>query len=501
MEIHYYKTKNTLLTLLFWLLFGLTSAVAAISIAKLETKYVYAAICGLVFLICVLLINRRKITYEILVCCYGLSIPLNLDVNFFYRDHVGGASGIALSLSMLLGLGLLGMHFSDRIFARSRNSFVLTSKFIWPPVLFAVAGFLSLLNARYSNLVFLELFRQLQFLILMILVMNIRDMRLLRRFLFCLMVGLVVEGGIASIQYVTGKALGLGIFGEEKLVAQNIGVMAERATGTIGHPNILSYFFEILLPVSLAWFLAERSIWMKIFMLVAMATGLAGVVCTLSRGAWVTLPISFSIVLFPFMKRHLFKIRTGLTIILVGVILAVGLYFLYPTIEERFTAYDQQSASSRWPVNVAALSVIRQYPVFGVGLNNFAEVFQHYETTGNSRIMLGVKQVVHNLFLLIWTDVGTIGLFAFLLFYLSPIWIAVHTSLHLSGWNRMILVGIVAGLIAHLIHGLFDPGFVGSIPISVLIYSLMGVIGCIHFHSNQGPSEEVSHTKNLVAIR
>ena len=38
---------------------------------------------------------------------------------------------------------------------------------------------------------------------------------------------------------------------------------------------------------------------------------------------------------------------------------------------------------------------------------------------------------------------------------------------------------IAGGLMAHMIHGLFDPGFKVNLPVSILIFSLIGTIGAI----------------------
>ncbi|NIA19756.1 MAG: hypothetical protein GWP07_04905 [Xanthomonadaceae bacterium] len=39
---------------------------------------------------------------------------------------------------------------------------------------------------------------------------------------------------------------------------------------------------------------------------------------------------------------------------------------------------------------------------------------------------------------------------------------------------------------AHMIHGLFDPGFKVNLPVSILIFSLIGIVGAIDIiHKNE----------------
>ena len=130
-------------------------------------------------------------------------------------------------------------------------------------------------------------------------------------------------------------------------------------------------------------------------------------------------------------------------------------------------------------LNRATISVIKQFPVIGVGMNNFAEVFQHFDKTGESKILKGAKNVVHNLYLLVWAEVGTIGFISFLWIFVSWFIKIKKTAHRVPPEFKAIITGIAAGVMAHLIHGLLDPGFKASLPISILIYTLVGVFGAI----------------------
>jgi predicted membrane protein len=234
------------------IILGLVTATLAVQVGRLEPKYFYsimAAVGGVAILL--FLIKDRGHLFNILLGLYALSIPINLDINFFIQPHEGGAAGITISLGLLLAATLLFyIFFVYHPYTKSPKNppFRIDYVLVWPCVIYMVAGVASILNALHYELVFFELFRIATLIMILILTMNLRNPCHLRIFLIFLMVGMCFEGVLACIQYTTGETIGLALFGEEQLVEQDIGFMFSRATGTIGHPNILAYYFEILLP-------------------------------------------------------------------------------------------------------------------------------------------------------------------------------------------------------------------------------------------------------------
>lgn len=461
---------------------GLAVAILAPQVARLEPKYFYSVIIAVGCVSILLLVKDRQRLFYILLVLYCLSIPINLDINFFIRPHEGGAAGITISLSLLSAVALLFyIIFVYHPYTRYPESQPLRINFVlvWPCVFYMVAGVTSLFNALHYELVFFEQFRIATLIMILILTMNFGKIRHLKVFLIFLMVGMCFEGALACIQYTTNKTIGLALFGEEQLVKQDIGFLFSRATGTIGHPNILAYYFEILLPLTFAMFLGTQNRWTRLFCFVALMMGLAGILTTLSRGAWITLPLSFTMVFLVLYGKRLFHINTALYLVLAGIVAVIGLVFAYPTIEKRLTHDDYKSAAMRMPLNRAAFSIIKQFPVVGIGMNNFVEVFSKYDTTGKSRILRGGKNPVHNLYLLVWTEVGLFGFLAFLSIFAATFIVIKRLLFEVSFWYRAVLIGIAGGLMAHMIHGLFDVGFKGNLPVSILIFSLIGIVGAI----------------------
>jgi len=162
----------------------------------------------------------------------------------------------------------------------------------------------------------------------------------------------------------------------------------------------------------------------------------------------------------------------------VPVVLArvVGGLVAWPVIEQRLTTYDGGSAATRLPTNLAALDIIEQFPVFGVGLNNYAGAYVKYDRTGGSRTWGQVNHLVHNMYLLVWGEIGTVGFLAFLWVFGATFTIAWKVWRRGPPWHRALVAGACGGLLAHAIHGLADPAFTIGLLISQLVYALFGLV-------------------------
>jgi len=480
---------------------GILAVGVAIHIAQLDLRYVVAFIGAIIILFICLMIRERNRMFYFFLVLFTMGIPFNLDLHLFYRKfHLGGAMGIDLSLSFICAAVLYTILLYERYTYPDVVRIHYNKALVWTQILFMVAGLSSLVNAEDTVLVFFEMVKLTVLFFFSLLMMNLRDERQLKTVVFFLSVGVVAQALLALYQYKTGRSLGLQVFGEQALVQQYLGSMTSRATGTIGHPNILAYYFEILLPLLFALFLVEESKLAQLWYFTAMVMGVLGILITLSRAGWITIPISFSMVLVILLKDRWHHWRTIFQVFLGALCLIVFFYFFFPTIEKRFTFEDRGSAATRIPLNRAAMTIISQFPLFGVGLNNLAEVFRRYDTTGATTMITGPSpHVVHNLYLAVWADVGTVGFAAFLLFLLSIFVVAWRLLFRVSRWRQGILIGIMAGILAHLVHGLVDPGFKSTLNISYLIYVLIGLIGAMGTLPKQEAASDKLDNQNTLS--
>jgi O-antigen ligase len=95
--------------------------------------------------------------------------------------------------------------------------------------------------------------------------------------------------------------------------------------------------------------------------------------------------------------------------------------------------------------------MIRTHPFFGVGLNNYTETAQFYDTTPEQIITLW-NSPVHNLLLFIAGETGLIGL-GFLLFFLLTVLRALLPALRCPDpFLAASGLGLFMGILAYLLH-------------------------------------------------
>lgn len=458
---------------------GIVSVILAVSLAKYELRSVFAVSAILAVVVSVSFFASQRTLVKSSLIFLGLGIPFNLDVNLFLRTYVGVAS-IDIGVSLVCAIVLYVLFFYEYVTKRTQVLFRYNRVLFWAPLLYMMAGFVSFYNAGSPELVLLELVRQAMLFLIFFIIMNLRNKEQIATFVLSLSIGIVVEALIAFYQYRTGQALGLGVLGE-RLFPLGAGYMT-RAGGTIGHPNLLGYFFEMLVPLMLAMSIVEEKGLRKLWYMAAALCGLLGMLATMSRGSWITVPISLPLVFFVAYGKRLTQPKTYM-FLLPGVLAVLLVFFLFvlPVISHRLT-FEDPAARSRIPLNAAAFSIVKQFPVTGVGLNNLARVFRTYDTTGGSAVFTtegDVQHIVHNIYLWVWSETGTIGLVTFAGIFLSAFYVGFKNLFAVNPWQRGVLIGAVSGLLAHTIHGLVDPGFRILMSTSMLFYSLIGLIGAI----------------------
>ena len=118
-----------------------------------------------------------------------------------------------------------------------------------------------------------------------------------------------------------------------------------------------------------------------------------------------------------------------------------------------------------------ALAMIRDMPYTGIGLNTFS-ILQSQFYPG---FLLGLEPHAHNLYLQTALDLGLPGLFAFL--WILAAWFStLRRNYRLATrWEyRILLLGLAAGIISYLAHGLIDAMMLGSKP-GVAFWILLGM--------------------------
>ncbi|VAW33004.1 hypothetical protein MNBD_CHLOROFLEXI01-280 [hydrothermal vent metagenome] len=260
---------------------------------------------------------------------------------------------------------------------------------------------------------------------------------------------LLLQGGVGVAQFITQQELGLTFLGEPTLdllvegtsVAQRGEQNWLRAYGLNSHPNQLGLLLMAL--CLLIW--PSRHLahgWRSWLFWLGLAAGVAGLLVSLSRSAWLGLALGG-------MVYGLHRAASGrlprrelalpLALLAAGVLLFTLAYG--DVLAGRLLALDSplesRSLWERQRDGGLALQLIEKRPFQGVGLGKFVASAAKIDASA---------AIVHNIPLLIGAELGLLGLTLWLLFWGWPLWRYGRSPAHQSGtavWLSLILVALV----------------------------------------------------------
>ncbi len=159
--------------------------------------------------------------------------------------------------------------------------------------------------------------------------------------------------------------------------------------GTTVHPNILAGFFVVCFLVLATY----KTKFLKYFFLMTL------LIIFLTQSLSALIALLAGILVFLINKKYLKLAK--ILVILFG----LGVVFVLSNI--RYTKYDIPSLARRAQLEQLAFSMIHDHPLTGVGWNNFTLEMDNYGyVRGNVRFL----QPVHNMFLLLISELGIFGI-------------------------------------------------------------------------------------------
>lgn len=265
----------------------------------------------------------------------------------------------------------------------------------------------------------------------------------------------VLQAVLAIAQFIKQGSIGIkfveaGIFSPDSPGVANFILNGERimrSYGSFSHPNVLAGFILLAIFCFYAIFL-QKGIKKNLNDLISIFCFLIlvfGLFFTFSRTAIVVFVImSLLMFLVEFFKlrglehteqrlndgKKLMKIF-GLVVVSCLLVIII----LFPYIKARFFAItmEEQAVDLRFFYNRIALSMIKENPILGVGIGNFVNFSQNYQTflraaakvageNINGQIPDWIFQPEHNVYLLIASEIGILGLIMFLVFLVRILW-------------------------------------------------------------------------------
>lgn len=257
-----------------------------------------------------------------------------------------------------------------------------------------------------------------------------------RSLLWALVAGGILQAGIGIGQFVKQGDLGLQRFGESVLAPDMRGVAAfldihsqkiMRAYGTFPHPNVLATYLLIVLG-GLYALIYDRNV--RVWWYLLYSVMLTGFLLTYSRTAIVVWGVLMVVMLF--FKRGFPKREILFSTL---IILAIFSGLFWKDVIGRFTIHQSdESIVLREYYNGQALHSNGRVNWLGVGIGNFVPWLMQ-EQPHLSRILY---QPAHNLYLLLYAEIGMIGVGLFLAWLIE---LGVKAWLPFR-WNPLSVLGI-----------------------------------------------------------
>lgn len=234
-----------------------------------------------------------------------------------------------------------------------------------------------------------------------------RNLIATRRDLRAMMVALTIIGTylglLATREQLTGD---VWFYPEARSVYYTATI--RRVVGLLGNPAFIAACIGVAVPWTLYLLLTARR--HRLLYLFASLSMVSGIFFCMNRSGWVGLVISL-VVMALFVRR--FR-PVFLMMLLVGAIVA-GLYWAViissPTVRERLTAEGPiEYRREAWRV---AWEMIQDYPVFGVGWENYRSLYRSYSLWS---VYLRAEPSPHNTYIWVQITGGVVALAPFLAF-------------------------------------------------------------------------------------
>jgi len=462
--MHLNSSYSRLLGKLF-LAFGLAliSAVGVIALFQSNPAIIVVIIGGIGLILSLALSGNPR-----LFCFWGLFItaPIRMDISFIAVPHMGGAGAYTIDVVDFFIVPLL--FFLLRDFARGyRQQFRLSKvTLFWAALI--ILGVFNVIAGPLRHVPAHEVFRMIKLLLLFLVIINeVVRVKQFRNVFIALMIGLALQCLIGLSQFLFDANLGVAILGEApqeqveftSRATYQTGEFTRRIGALFGHPNLLAIYLAMMLPIGIAMLLTRMYPPYKAILGGIILMGLVALVLTLSRSGWISFAVAFITLMSlsfvnPAVRHKFLFIKVTMLASVVTVVL-----LLSGPIMKRIFESGGGAVDFRWEWMSVSWEMIKAKPIFGFGLNTFvfhAPEYTDYGSAGAVMEEFGTSlPVVHNIYLLVWSEQGTIGL----LFYL-----ALNAYLLILGWRNtkysnnemlyMINVGCMAGLMAHAVDGI-----------------------------------------------
>ena len=419
-----------------WILPGVAIGAGLLAFQQLGLHRMIVLAAGMICLGLVLISQHRL---RLLLGLFFITVVLNPDK---YVSLVYGCSwtdGINVSaLDVMAGL-IVAVYFLEGHYARLKFRSAATTLFdrhLDVPMLLLV--FAALLSLKHSVNLTASLYLVFELLKLYSFYWFFRRLFATQAPIPILITGFCVLVSVEFLFFVLelgGRGFALGGF---------------RFAGTYSNPNAFAQLMAPISVVLLAYFVAGPAGRLKLAALASLALSLLMLLGSFSRGGWISTAVAYSLYLILLVRRGRLDLRYLLWIGLITTLLT-GVF--HQQILARLH-FNDASAQSRIYLNTIAWHMIQTYPLLGIGANTFPFVMKEFYYPG-----LQVSEwlhTVHNHYLLVWSEMGVLGICSFLWLLWGSIIRAFRTFRGKNDQDALMGLGLALALLSSSIHMLVD---------------------------------------------
>jgi O-antigen ligase/Tfp pilus assembly protein PilF len=314
-----------------------------------------------------------------------------------------------------------------------------------------------------------------------------------------------------------GLAGALSLFATHRVSAGAVALATARAKGTFHNPDHFADYLMLTIPLAVVGVLSPQSFvrrqWREpfaVFAAVAAVAGLVGLLISLSRGAWLATLVALAALVLAVTRRACAdqsaanagqnharqeiarqkigrqKIMTRRAAAAASLLLLLALIVSGAPATERIgarlheTTNHDDSVTDRFAVWRDSLAIVRDFPLLGVGLGGWPEIFTRYNRSPWDAESFWRE--THNDYLQLMEESGAIGFMLFLWVLLSQARALARARRIASPRQLMTVAAAGAAAAGFAAHELFDFNF--QVPANALL--LMVIVGLAHRQAAAG---------------
>ncbi len=240
----------------------------------------------------------------------------------------------------------------------------------------------------------------------------------------------------------------VGMYWRGELNAEGYRVAVD-VGGMFGNPNDMALHLVTMTPIAITLGIAAQKKWLKIFCFIMTAFFIAAISVTYSRGGFIGLIISSMVLTWKLGRRSRLKVSI-ISILVSGsfLLFAPGNYGLR-MLSIFIPGLDPVGSSDqRKELLIRSILVTLRNP-WGIGIGNFP--------------LVGVRNLeTHNAYTQVSSELGLLGLVAYLIFMISPFrkLSAIERTLYAKNelnWFYYMSIGFQASIIGYMVTSFFGP--------------------------------------------